>query len=103
MTKLAELLSASPENLASLQLEALRTHVLQTLDRMTGYAQKTADLTSALADQTRAQQGNVKGVVALKLAQLAEHFEIQSVAFDRWRIEMMKKASADVGFAPERR
>ena len=37
-------------------------------DALTGYAQKTADLTSQLADQTRATQGNAQGVVALKLA-----------------------------------
>lgn len=38
-------------------------------DAFTGYAQKTADLTSALADQARQTQGNAKGVVALSLAQ----------------------------------
>lgn len=35
--------------------------------------------------------------VALKLAQLAEHFDIQSVAFDRWRIEDFKALAADNG------
>ena len=39
------------------------------IDRLTGYAQKTADLTGVLADQTRAQHGNVEAVVAMRLAQ----------------------------------
>lgn len=38
-------------------------------DAATGYAQKTSDLTAALADQARQTQGNAEGVVALKLAQ----------------------------------
>ncbi len=33
--------------------------------------------------------------VAIRLAQLAEHFDIQTVAFDRWRIEDFKALAAD--------
>jgi phage terminase large subunit-like protein len=35
--------------------------------------------------------------VALHLARLAEHFEIQAVAFDRWRIEDFKALASDNG------
>ncbi|MEN6538704.1 MAG: terminase TerL endonuclease subunit [Mizugakiibacter sp.] len=35
--------------------------------------------------------------VALKLAQLADHFDIQAVAFDRWRIEDFKALASDNG------
>ena len=35
--------------------------------------------------------------VALKLAQLADHFEIQAIAFDRWRIEDFKALADDNG------
>ena len=35
--------------------------------------------------------------VALHLARLAEHFDIQAVAFDRWRIEDFKALAADNG------
>ena len=35
--------------------------------------------------------------VALRLAELADHFEIQSVAFDRWRIEDFKALAEDNG------
>ena len=65
-------------------------------DRMTDYAQKTADLTSALADQTRAQQGNAQGVVALKLAQTgyasSVASSVQPVIQQRAQVEAGNKA-----------
>jgi hypothetical protein len=68
-------------------------------DRFTAYAQKTADLTTALADQARATQGNAEGVTALKLAQTgfstAAAQTIQPVVSQRVQIEAGNKALVD--------
>ena len=68
-------------------------------DRLTGYAQMTADLTAALADQARQTQGNAQGVTALKLAQAgfaqSATAVIQPAIAQRAQIEAGNKALQD--------
>lgn len=65
-------------------------------DQFSGYAQKTADLTSALADQARQQQGNAQAVVAVRLAQAgfsqSAAASIQPIIQQRVQIEAGNKA-----------
>lgn len=80
----------------SVAMQAAEKVAAPYFDAFTGYAQKTSDLTNALSDQARQQQGNVQGVVSLKLAQAgfsqSSASAIQPIIAERTQIEAGNKA-----------
>lgn len=77
-------------------MEVLERASRPYFDRLTGYATKTVELTGALADQARQQNGNVEAVTSLKMAQAGFSADaarsIQPLIQQRVQIEAGNKA-----------